>query len=168
MDDSMKHSLLQDPAKYGISENMLIQFSGEEPLYVHLSYLDLFTGEIEKRPDAVVEINGRAALYLVSENIFTIDELRQLKEILASRADARFLGVLRPGIIDIYPLGIFSENDDQPIIKRINLSESSINLHDFLIGNLTDKLDKKIINVKLSRAGLKIIYFVFYKQLLEI
>ena len=69
MDDSMKHSLLQDPTKYGISENMLIQFSEKEPLYVHLSYLDLFTNEIDKRPDAVVEINGRAALYLVSENI---------------------------------------------------------------------------------------------------
>ncbi|HIQ34603.1 class I SAM-dependent DNA methyltransferase [Acinetobacter venetianus] len=155
MDDSMKHSLLQDPTKYGISENMLIQFSEKEPLYVHLSYLDLFTNEIDKRPDAVVEINGRAALYLVSENIFTIDELRQLKEILASRADARFLGVLRAGVIDIYPLGIFSENDDQPIVKKIDLSESSINLHDFLIGNLTDKLYKKNNQRKVEQSWLE-------------
>ncbi|MFX7516614.1 N-6 DNA methylase [Acinetobacter baumannii] len=155
MDDSMKHSLLQDPTKYGISENMLIQFSEKEPLYVHLSYLDLFTNEIDKRPDAVVEINGRAALYLVSENIFTIDELRQLKEILASRADARFLGVLRAGVIDIYPLGIFSEYDDQPIVKKIDLSESSINLHDFLIGNLTDKLYKKNNQRKVEQSWLE-------------
>jgi hypothetical protein len=134
MSDIALHSLLIDPSKYGVPEKMLIHLSDREPTYAHLPYLDLFHTESTTVPDAVLEVNGRAALYLISDSLNN-QQIAELTEMLASRADARYFGILRPGSLDIFPIGLFSQNEEQPCIRTIELQIGNPALHDFLIKN---------------------------------
>nr|MDP2190011.1 N-6 DNA methylase [Rhodoferax sp.] len=81
----------------------------------HIRYLDLLGMSDQYGavlPDAVIESSGQPYLYVVRRDRLgdpgnNQRPLAELIRILACRSDARFLAVVRPGSIDVYPVGLF-------------------------------------------------------------
>jgi len=154
-------NLIATPETFGISERMLVRLDSE-PTHQHLPYLDLMPGSpystvVDVLPEAVLETNGRAAMYLVSDNpsrrlVADSDRLHRLREMLACRADARYLGVLEPGILHIYPVGLFTGRVPGAI-RQLSL-QGGTDLHDFLIGQLDSPTDTGRRTVKADKAWL--------------
>lgn len=86
----------------------------------HIRYLDLLGMSDEYGtvlPDAVIESSGQPYLYVVRRDRLgdvgnNQRPLAELIRILACRSDARFLAVVRPGSIDVYPVGLFERVPD--------------------------------------------------------
>lgn len=134
--------LLDNPKQFGVSEEMLVRLRGPS-IPRHLPYLDLLSGEAEVQPDAVIEVNGRAALYLISGADPDNLNLDQLRDILACRADARYFGIIEPGILQIFPIGLFGPAESPQVIRKLSLGRESTALHDFLIGHVNAQTDDR-------------------------
>jgi len=88
----------------------------------HIRYLDLLGGRDDRKtvlPDAVIESSGQPYLYVVrrdrlGDSGHAQTHLAELIRILACRSDARFLAVVKPGSIDVYPVGLFERVPDVP------------------------------------------------------
>lgn len=118
---------------------MLVHLNGGLS-YRQIPYLDLLEIKSSPLPSAVIEVNGRASLYIIAqENILTSNDenyLSQLNDILASRADSRYFGIVEPGIIKIYPIGLFKNGHATNPIETIVLRSGNPALHHFLMGNI--------------------------------
>jgi hypothetical protein len=119
----------------------------EAPTARHLRYMDLMaplqkpaaqTGEL---PDGVVEVSGKAVLYVVREPLMAGAasgvQLVQLMRTLACRADAAYLAVVSPATTTIYPIGFYRENEP-PVVDRVIEAHDVIGLRNLLNGEATD------------------------------
>ncbi|WP_312548861.1 hypothetical protein [Massilia sp.] len=80
----------------------------------HIRYVDLLQPvehiDAVVLPDAVIEAGGSPVMYVVRHDrlgdagLDANRRLAQLIRVLACRADARFLAVVRPGALDVYPV----------------------------------------------------------------
>ncbi|MCC7312441.1 MAG: N-6 DNA methylase [Sulfuritalea sp.] len=133
--------LISSPETFGIPEGMLLRLD-EDAGHRQLPYLDLIPGSwsvgaAELLPDAVLETNGRAVVYLIADSptrnlTGNQTALHRLRETLACRGDARYLGVIKPGVLDVYPLGFFDKRTLGEA-RQIYLDGGSA-LHDFITG----------------------------------
>ncbi|OHC66721.1 MAG: hypothetical protein A2040_15590 [Rhodocyclales bacterium GWA2_65_19] len=126
--------ILAAPEAFGLSAGMLLRLD-EAADYRHLAYLDLMpAARKEPLPDAVLEADGSAAVYLAADASLLADPVRlaALRETLACRGDARYLGVVQPGVLHVFPLG-FYEGRGADSLREIPLRPGG-ELHDFLAG----------------------------------
>lgn len=91
-----------------------------------LGYLDLLPKRSDSVPalSAVAEHQGTALLYLVDACGNAKSDARSLAEVrrqLANRSDPAWLGVVKPGSLEIFPIGFHESADAQPVkIIRVN------------------------------------------------
>lgn len=97
-------------AKAGVTSESAVDF-GAVAGPRHLRYLDLLRGEGTQGllPDAVIESGGVPLVYVVRRDTLGSTRadsiaLAQLVRVLACRADARYLAVLEPGQVLVYPI----------------------------------------------------------------
>lgn len=97
-------------AKAGVTAESTVDLGGI-PGPRHVRYLDLIRNDDsdELLPDAVVESGGVPLVYFVRHDTLgskRVDphELAQLVRVLACRADARYLAVVEPGQVVVYPV----------------------------------------------------------------
>lgn len=113
-------------------------FLDEVASYRNIRYLDLLHTTINPvLPDAVVEVGGQPLMYLIRQDFLgtqaeTKCDLAETIRTLACRADARFLGVVTPGVISIYPIEI-TDTVPNPI-KSFNDNPATFAIRDFLTG----------------------------------
>ena len=132
-------NLLATPEAFGLPAGMLVRMDGA-PDYRHLAYLDIMSAQTAASlPEAVLEADGSAAIYLSSDASLLSDTMRlaALRETLACRGDARYLGVAQPGVLHVFPLGFYGEKAPG-YIKQISLQPGG-ELHDFLAGLSEDE-----------------------------
>ena len=117
----------------GVMSDSIVRFD-ETATPRHIRYLDLL-GEIESDssdtvlPDAVIESAGQPYLYVVRRDRLgdsgnAQPDIAALIRILACRSDARFLAVVKPGSIDVYPVGLF-ESVPSAMLSSASNSESA-------------------------------------------
>lgn len=110
--------LVDEITRAGVVPDTLVRF--DVPIGPrHIRYVDLMRGgsidTAELLPDGVVESAGQPFVYVARKDQLgsatnaSADRLAQLVRVLACRSDARYLAVVSPGSLDIYPLGIFTE-----------------------------------------------------------
>ncbi|WP_439852340.1 HsdM family class I SAM-dependent methyltransferase [Pseudomonas syringae] len=97
-------------AKAGVTSESTVDL-GAIPGPRHVRYLDLLPSDDGKEllPDAVVESGGVPLIYVVrcdtlGSALTDTAELSQLVRVLACRADARYLAVVEPGTVVVYPI----------------------------------------------------------------
>lgn len=99
----------------GVAPESIVRFDKIQE-YRHVRYVDLLGGSKnyhEILPDAVVESSGQPFVYVVRGDRLgdvqdrTQTRLADLIRTLACRSDARYLGVVTAGTLQVYPLGIF-------------------------------------------------------------
>ncbi|WP_425252955.1 N-6 DNA methylase [Janthinobacterium sp. NFX145] len=109
----------------GIDRDSIVSFDGN-PTPRHIRYLDLISSTANGKapgnfPDAVVETAGAPVIYIVRHDRLgdttaeASGRLSELVRVLACRADARFLGVVRPGGITVYSISLLNDVP-QPVI----------------------------------------------------
>ncbi len=83
----------------------------DEPAPRHLDYLDLLkiseNGSL--KVDAIAEFQSRPLLYIVSGNQirnFNNTKILDLQCLLANRGERAYLGILRPGELNVYPINL--------------------------------------------------------------
>ena len=85
-----------------------------------LDYLDLLPKQSNHAPmlTAVAEHQGAALLYLVDASADVKSDaasLATVRRLLANRSDPAWLGVLRPGSLEIFPIGFQETADSRPV-----------------------------------------------------
>ncbi|MEY2488161.1 MAG: hypothetical protein QOC70_103 [Verrucomicrobiota bacterium] len=85
-----------------------------------LDYLDLLPTRSNGAPilTAVAEHQGTALLYVVDEGgavMSDLDSLAEVRRQLANRSDPAWLGLLRPGSLEIFPIGFHEQSQTRPI-----------------------------------------------------
>jgi hypothetical protein len=85
-----------------------------------LDYLDLLPTRSNGAPTltAVAEHQGTALLYVVDQGGAVMsdpDSLAEVRRQLANRSDPAWLGLLRPGSLEIFPIGFHEQSDTRPI-----------------------------------------------------
>ncbi|MDR6496789.1 hypothetical protein J2797_006716 [Paraburkholderia terricola] len=118
--------LFEDLTSAGVMAESLVRFDGP-PSPRHVRYVDLLLGANEAPsdilPDAAVESGGQPFAYVVradrlgGERSDAPARLATLIRVLACRSDARYLCVVKPGVLDIYPLALF-ETAPAPLTLR--------------------------------------------------
>lgn len=122
-------------------------FLDEAASYSNIRYLDLLHAQPSQLlPDAVVEVNGQPLIYLIRQDSLGSQghagfDLADVIRTLACRADARFLGVIAPGVITIYPIEIVDVVPNA--IQSFEASDSNFAIRDFLTGAEWPSLDRK-------------------------
>ncbi len=109
--------LTQRLAAYGCST--IIRLDEKLTSAEQLDYLDLLPKQSNHIPmlTAVAEHQGAALLYLVDGSGDVKSDagsLAAVQKLLANRSDAAWLGVLRPGSLEIYPIS-FRQTDGSPV-----------------------------------------------------
>jgi type I restriction-modification system DNA methylase subunit len=135
MSISISDHFFDNPSLYGVSGEMIVSFQ-EPQAPSHLPYIDLLADDESNLPDAVIEVHGRPAMYLIRGEKFNYQNLPFIQDTLACRADARYLGIVEPGILKVFPIGLYSSKKKPSSIRKLNLTQGSTALHDFLIGGL--------------------------------
>ncbi len=99
MSDSLERTL----RNFGAPAGSVLRLSEPGPRL--LRYADLLgpAARGKPRPDCVVEVQRRPVLYVVQGPV-PPEELRRLRDILAVRDGAEYLGVLQHGRLTLYPL----------------------------------------------------------------
>ena len=102
--------------QYGVPPGSSINFSG---IHNHrlLRYADLTRNQKAPLLDLIVEQQSRALLYIVDESRSRKGkaDIQQLRRILAMRDDGGWLGVLKPGQMDIYATDLRPSLDAKPV-----------------------------------------------------
>ncbi len=111
-------SLAQRLAVFGCTEVVRLDEKLSAP--EQLDYLDLLPKRSTEIPrlTAVAEHQGTALLFLVdaSSNVkCDAESLTDLCRQLANRSDPAWLGVVKPGSLEIFPIGFHETADQQPI-----------------------------------------------------
>lgn len=128
---------ISSPEAFGIPAGMMVRLDGAAT-YRHQPYLDLMpksrvSADVEILPNAVIEANGSAALYLATDTSLLSDPARRakLRDTLACRGDAHYLGIAALGTLHIFPVGFHKQSPDA---LRIIQLQAGCELHDFLVG----------------------------------
>jgi len=105
-------------AQYGISG--VIRLDERLTSAEQLDYLDLLPKQSNHAPalTAVAEHQGAALLYLVDASGDVRSDaasLATLRKQLANRSDPAWLGVLRPGSLEVFPIGFKETPDSRPV-----------------------------------------------------
>ncbi|MBI2559045.1 N-6 DNA methylase [Candidatus Woesearchaeota archaeon] len=141
--------------KFGAQD--IILFS-EEHSVNNINYLDIVNmSEDHLKPDAVIEFQNEPLMYIINFNNFTYagtdfeDELIRIKNRLACRGDAPYFGILKPGELQVFSIGLSkdrklvlfkkdSEEDAILTIPRIGLGEIAVTEEDEKIHDLLYRL----------------------------
>jgi hypothetical protein len=112
---------------YGCTD--FIRLDGRLSAPEQLNYLDLLPRQSNHTPtlSAVAEHQGTALLYLVDASGDAKSDARSLAEVrrqLANRSDPAWLGVVRPGSLEIFPIGFHESADAQPV-RTIRADETT-------------------------------------------
>ena len=91
-----------------------------------LRYTDLFRNRQTPLVDYIVEQQSQALLYVVDQTHLRDDTLpiRDLQKILAMRGEPAWLGVLKPGQLDIYATDLLPSEDSAPVWFSRDSSEA--------------------------------------------
>jgi hypothetical protein len=113
-----EHPLTGRLRAYGCSQFIPLDERLSRP--EQLNYLDLLPKQSNHTPilTAVAEHQGAALLYLVDACGDARSDAASLAEVrkqLANRSDPAWLGVLRPGSLEIFPIGFHEADDAQPV-----------------------------------------------------
>jgi hypothetical protein len=114
------HPLVQRLAAYGCTSDVIVRLDEKLSTPDQLDYLDLLPKQSNHTPDltAVAEHQGTALLYLVdtsSDVKSDADSLAAVRRRLANRSDPAWLGVVRPGSLEIFSIGFHEAADVQPV-----------------------------------------------------
>lgn len=124
----------------GVAEASIVRFD-QKATPRHLRYLDLLKAGDKADatgPDALVESDGQPQIYVVRQDRLGDSQstnrqaLSELMRVLGCRSDARFLVVVKPGSLDVYPVGVFT-TAPQPLITN---GEESASLWRALLGGI--------------------------------
>src|SRR5476651_2640889 len=112
--------LAQRLAAYGCTSDVIIRLDERLSAPSQLNYLDLLPKQSNHTPvlTAVAEHQGAALLYLVdasSDVRSDAESLAALCRQLANRSDPAWLGVMRPGSLEIFPIGFRETADARPV-----------------------------------------------------
>jgi methylase of polypeptide subunit release factors len=107
-------------AAYGCTSDVIIRLDEKLSAPGQLNYLDLLPKQSNHTPvlTAVAEHQGTALLYLVDASgdvKSDADSLAAVRRRLANRSDPAWLGVVRPGSLEIFPIGFHETADAQPV-----------------------------------------------------
>lgn len=119
----------------GVPAEAFVDF-GEAATARHLRYMDLLhrggrqvASPRESLPDGVVEVSGKAAFYIVRQELLAgasaTQRLAQLTRTLACRADAAYLAVVEPGSTTIYCVGFYGEGKPPAVAATIEGSDAT-------------------------------------------
>lgn len=107
----------------------------------HLRYMDLLsTGGRsspagEPLPEGVIEVSGKAALYVIRQELLAgpteRGKLAQVMRTVACRADAAYLAVVSPASTSVYRIGFYAEGASPPVDSVIEAS-SLVGLRELL------------------------------------
>ncbi len=116
----MNFDIVQELKYFGAVESEIILLDHEAPSLI--DYLDLLgsqrteqiyhTRSISIRPNAVIEVEGKPALYVLradklsQDNTSRIAELLDVRRIIACRGDETPLAILEPGKLTVYASGV--------------------------------------------------------------
>lgn len=131
----------------------------------HIRYLDLVGGGDDRKkvlPDAVIESSGQPYLYVVrrdrlGDSGHAQTHLAELIRILACRSDARFLAVVKPGSIDVYPVGLFESVPDAMLSSPRD--SNSADLRGLLSGARFGSNDMNAGSSKIAKQWLEALLF---------
>lgn len=117
-----------------VPEASLVDF-GQQPSARHLRYMDLLPVDRranvldETLPEGVVEVSGKAALYVVRQELLAGPiqgaKLAQLMRTVACRADAAYLAVISPASTSIYRVGFYAEGTTPVVDSIVEASDLS-------------------------------------------
>lgn len=148
----------------GVSRESVIRFD-EDATPRHIRYLDLLirSGDSDTIcPDAVVESSGHPYLYVVrrdrlGDSSAVKTSLATLIRVLACRSDARFLAVVKPGSIDVYPVGLF-ESVPAPLLSD-STAKNSPELRALLSGLTVGSNTSQVQSSTVSKQWLEALLF---------
>jgi hypothetical protein len=112
--------LAQRLAAYGCTSDVIIRLDEKLSAPEQLDYLDLLPKQSNQTPGltAVAEHQGTALLYLVDASgdvKSDAESLAAVRRQLANRSDPAWLGVLRPGALEIFPIGFHEDANSRPV-----------------------------------------------------
>jgi len=107
-------------AAYGCTSDVIIRLDQKLSSPAQLDYLDLLPKQSNHTPilTAVAEHQGTALLYLVdvSGDVKSdADSLAAVRRQLTNRSDPAWLGVVRPGSLEIFPIGFHEAANELPV-----------------------------------------------------
>lgn len=115
---AQEHPLAERLRAYGCSEFIPLDEKLSKP--EQLNYLDLLPKQSNHTPSlsAVAEHQGTALLYVIDASGDAKSDapsLATVRKQLANRSDPAWLGVVRPGSLEIYPINFYEAADAQPV-----------------------------------------------------
>lgn len=132
---------------YGIPEEAVVEF-GAMPTPREVRYLDLFKADGDSEtgalPSGVIESAARPSIYFkvsggLGNAVLPEAELQDLIRTLACRADARYLALIRPGVVTVYKVGFFETAKEHKSIFQVRPGN-------FRLRNLISGLDLPSLN----------------------
>ena len=125
--------------EFGCNPEALHLFKDSSPYllpYATLMAARLHRDSVLGPVKAVYEWQGSPLLYIAdASTLGSMEQLHQVRRLLAMRGDAPYLGVLAPGLLDVYHIAL---NNQSPQKAQVNLSVDSSSRHLTLakLGNL--------------------------------
>lgn len=120
-------SLPERIRRYGCTEVVSLEGGLQDP--TQLNYIDLLpkgrrATRLPTPVSAVAEHQGVALLYLVDDTDGSLDREKREKtqDLLANRSDPAWLGVVKPGSLEIYPIGFKSTGKS---LQRIEVVDAT-------------------------------------------
>jgi N-6 DNA Methylase len=121
-------SLISQLADFGVRSSDFVELSSQDDPRL-LRYVDLVRRGAVPMVDAVIEAQTQPLLYVIDAARLAIapqqnTEIADLRRRLAMRGEPAWLGVLRPGKLDIYGTDLVPDTHIQPASFASNQSES--------------------------------------------
>jgi N-6 DNA Methylase len=127
--------------RLGVPDEGFVDF-GNSPTARHLRYMDLLPGAGRRvpptdaaLPEGVIEVSGKAALYVIRQELLAgpleRQRLAQLMRTVACRADAAYLAVVNPASCYVYRVGFYADGE-LPAVDSIVEGDNAIGLRDLL------------------------------------
>ena len=110
--------LVERLAGYGCTD--IVRLDGRLSTPEQLDYLDLLPKQSNHKPlvTAVAEHQGTALLYIVDacgDSKLDDAKLADVRRTLANRSDPAWLGVVRAGSLEVFPIGFHTATDTHPV-----------------------------------------------------